>query len=86
MLQNPQLGNALQFSLSIIHKIGHFLIAEINEREKMSNTFNKYITVTITVYQSIMLTRLCLFCQVQEVVFLFANLLLLLVHLLYNKY
>ena len=39
-----QLDNLLQFRLTRLKEIEHFFIAEVNGREKMPNTLNKYIT------------------------------------------
>lgn len=40
----PQLENALQFRLSRINEVEDFFIAEIEQRKKMSDVLNKYIT------------------------------------------
>ena len=40
----PQLDNALQFRLSKINEVEDFFIAEIEQRKKMSDVLNKYIT------------------------------------------
>ena len=70
------LDNILQFRLSKIKRIENFFIAEIDDRENMSEAINKYILLLD------MLTKPYLFRQVQAVVFLFSHLLLSLVHLL----
>ena len=46
-----QLDDALQFRLSRI-RYGRFLIAKISEREKMSKTLNRYITVLNYAYKA----------------------------------
>ena len=57
----PQLDNPLEFGLIKIKGIEDFFIAEIKDRKKMNKTRISQ--------HSTMLTRLCLFCQVQVVSF-----------------
>ena len=68
-----QLDNALQFKLIRIKEVEDFFIAEKSDRAGHLISISQY---------SIMLTRLCLFCQTHAVMFFFSNLLLSLADLL----
>lgn len=73
---SPRIDNGLQFRLSRIKEIKRYL----SQKPKRHKKLVKYLTNALQ--HKIMLTRINLFCQVEAKVFLFAHLLLLLMHLL----
>lgn len=72
----PRIDNSLQFRLSRIREIKRYS----SQKSKRHKKLVKYLTNALQ--HKIMLTRTNLFCHVEAKVFLFAHLLLLLMHLL----
>ena len=50
-----QLENTLQFRLNRMKETEDFFIAEINDKKKMSNPLNKYVTILYDVDKTVLL-------------------------------